>query len=216
MAAAASLGLRVGFGLVLLSEGFGEASGGVGLGLVVQVAHGGLYVRVAHPLLQLEDRVGLFDGSCTEGVAQVVKAQPAQARVVESVAVDLADLVGVEVSAYDTCEYKIGIACEVLASAEACKRGGDIGDHRAERPLPDLGLLSPPSVKLRTPRMVSAPKSTSPQRSASSSPMRRPVNAAVKNSVAYSSLGAALTRARTSVADSTSISLACRTAGRPT
>jgi hypothetical protein len=79
-----------------------------------------------------------------------------------------------------------------------------------------LGLLSPPIVKLRTTRIVSAAKSTSPHRRSSSSPMRRPVKAAVRNRAACSSLGVWRTSARTSVAENASISLECRTRGRST
>jgi hypothetical protein len=74
-------------------------------------------------------------------------------------------------------EHQVLVTREVLSwprRARAVATSRTIG---TERGLPDFGLLSPPIVKLRTTRIVSAAKSTSSQRSASSSPMRRPVNA---------------------------------------
>src|SRR4051812_7756125 len=56
------------------SERIGEQLGLVDLALVVEVAHRGPRVGVAHPRLDLDDARAV-DGERAEGVAQVVEAQ---------------------------------------------------------------------------------------------------------------------------------------------
>jgi hypothetical protein len=52
----------------------------------VEVAHGGLDVGVAHPLLDAAD-IGLGDDAGAEGVAEVVEAESAEAGAIEGVLV---------------------------------------------------------------------------------------------------------------------------------
>jgi len=85
-------------------------------------------------------------------------------------------------------------------------RGGRAGQARspvARRTLPDLGVVrTPPDHEPRT-RIVAPAKSTSRQCSASSSPRRRPVNAAVRKIAPSSSSAAVRTSARTSSGEKT-------------
>ena len=112
-------------------------------------------------------------------MAQVVEAQPAKARPLERRVVALAQVVVVQVLAL-AGEDEVVVGGELVALLErrqASITAGIIGTERTRFP---FGTFSRPPVKLR--RTWSSPptKSTSDQRSASSSPWRSPVNAATR------------------------------------
>jgi hypothetical protein len=59
-------------------EGIGKAPGLVATGSIVEVARGGLEIRMAHPLLEFAPAQNGVGRDRPEGVAQVVEAERAQ------------------------------------------------------------------------------------------------------------------------------------------
>ena len=144
----------------------------------MQVALRGRVVLVAHVGLHGVG-VELGDRRRAERVAQVVEAKPAQAGPLERRVVAPPQVVVVEVLAL-AGEDEIVVVGEVLALLElasASITAGIIGTERTRLP---FGTFSRPPVKLRRTWSSPSTKSTSDQRSASSSPCRSPVNAATR------------------------------------
>ena len=109
------------------------SAGVLGAGGEVQVAHRGLDVGVAHPLLDAAD-VGLGDHPGAERVAQVVEAQRAQTGARQGRLVAAAQRRRVEVVATLAGEDDVVIANPVLPATEMRQPRGDVGreGHRAD------------------------------------------------------------------------------------
>ena len=163
------------------SEGVGQERSLAAPRRVVQVLHRRVDVRVAHPLLDLQDR-RLRDRPRAEGVAQVVEAEVRRPARSQRELVAPVQRRGVEVLAGDARRRRgrrRRSSARVPRAARApAATSGAIG---TERTLPDFGVVSDAarcSSRRRGSRWPA--KSTSRQRSATSSPRRRPVNAAVR------------------------------------
>ena len=118
-------------------------------GRVVQVLHGGVDVRVAHPLLQLQDRDGgVPDHLGPERVAQVVEAQVPQAGAPEREPCSggrgrRRRGSSPQAPGEDQVVLADRLTAVAASRASASATAGAIG---TVRPLPDLGVVSARSV----------------------------------------------------------------------
>ena len=122
-----------------LADGFGEPSRGSVTWLIVDVAHCGLDVLVAHERLNLDD-VEHSDGDRPERMPQIVEpdrrrlvAQPTQARLFESRVEHVANLIAPPVGAGGRRENEISGVRELRAVGELPKGGRHIA-HQRDRP----------------------------------------------------------------------------------
>lgn len=123
-------------------EGGGNEAGVFGAGDVVEVAHGGGDVCVAHPLFDAKD-VGLGDGAGAEGVAEVVEAEGPETGSVEGELVAAAKRRAVEVAAV-LAEEDEGVS--VAAAPRRASVSATWGAIGTERSLPLLSVVSAPAA----------------------------------------------------------------------
>jgi hypothetical protein len=106
----------------------------------VEVLHGGLDVGVTHPLLHAAD-VGLGDHPRSKRVAEVVKAQRAQAGSLDGREVAAAKTPAIEECAARAGEDEVVVPCPPLALSQRGKRGKRGRDVRRHRHRSDLARL---------------------------------------------------------------------------